>query len=73
MKPKTKTDTQKYFIFGTTVISGYKETVYLNKEGNLVQDVDKEDLLIFNSSTEAFEYTKKKGLDLGEWDKLSNF
>lgn len=64
--------TEKYFIFGTA-ISGYKETVYLNKEGKIVQEVDKEDLMLFNSSTEAFEYTKEKGLDLGEWDKLSNF
>lgn len=70
---ETKTDTEKYFIFGTAVINGYKETVYLNKEGKIIQDVDKEDLMLFNSSTEAFEYTKEKGLDLGEWDKLSNF
>lgn len=70
---ETKTDTEKYFIFGTAVISGYKEAVYLNKEGKIVQEVDKEDLMLFNSSTEAFEYTKEKGLDLGEWDKLSNF
>lgn len=65
--------TEKYFIFGTVVINGYKETVYLNKEGKIIQDVDKEDLMLFNSSTEAFEYTKDNGLDLGEWDKLSNF
>lgn len=70
---ENQTATEKYFIFGTAVINGYKETVYLNKEGKIVQEVDKEDLMLFNSSTEAFEYTKEKGLDLGEWDKLSNF
>ncbi len=70
---ENQTTTEKYFIFGTAVINGYKETVYLNKEGKIIQDVDKEDLMLFNSSTEAFEYTKDNGLDLGEWDKLSNF
>lgn len=70
---ENQTATEKYFIFGTAVIKGYKETVYLSKEGKLIQDAKKEDLMLFDSSTEAFEYTKEKGLDLGEWDKLSNF
>lgn len=67
---ENQTTIDKYFIFGKAVIKGYKETVYLNKEGKLVTDIDKEDLMLFNSSTEAFEYTKENGLD---WDKLSNF
>jgi hypothetical protein len=63
----------KYFIFGTAVIKGQKENVYLNNEGKLKQDVSKDDLMLFNSSKEAYEYTEEKGMDLADWDKLSNY
>ncbi len=64
---------EMYFVFGTAVINGYKETVYLTKSGETKQNVEKEDLMLFESSKAAFEYTKAKSLDLAEWDKLSNF
>lgn len=64
---------EMYFVFGTAVINGYKETVYLSKTGKIKQDVSKEDLMLFESSNSAFEYTEAKKLDLAEWDKLSNF
>ena len=64
---------EMYFVFGTAVINGYKETVYLTKSGEIKQDVDKEDLMLFESSNAAFEYTEAKKMYLAEWDKLSNF
>lgn len=63
----------QYFVFGTAFIGGYKETVYLNNEGEFIQNVEKENLMLFDSSKSAFEFTESKGLDLAEWDKLSNF
>jgi ribulose-5-phosphate 4-epimerase/fuculose-1-phosphate aldolase len=63
----------RYFIFGTVIVDGYKETTYLTKTGDFKQQIEKEDLMLFNSSTKAFEYTEQKGWDLTEWDKLSNF
>lgn len=70
---ENQTTTEKYFIFGSAIIKGFKETVFLNKEGKLVQNLKQETLMLFNSPIEAFEYIKDNGLDLAEWDKLSNF
>lgn len=64
---------EMYFVFGTAVTSGYEETVYLTKSGEIKTDVDKDDLMLFETSNGAFEYTKAKNLDLADWDKLSNF
>lgn len=64
---------EMYFVFGTAVINGYKETVYLTKSGEIKHNADKEELMLFSSSKDAFEYTEANELDLAEWDKLSNF
>jgi len=64
---------KQYFVFATATINGCKETVYLTKLGEIKQFVEKDELMLFNSSKEAFEYTESKGLDLAENDKLSNF
>lgn len=66
-------NSRKYFVFCQTVIAGYKETVYLTKDGKLIKDADKEDLMLFDSAKSAGEYINSKECEMAEYDKLSNF
>jgi len=66
-------NSEKYFVFGQAVIAGYKETVYLTKDGKLIKDADKEDLMLFDSAKSAGEYIDSKEWEMAEYDKLSNF
>ena len=66
-------NSEKYFVFGQAIIAGYKETVYLTKDGKLIIDADKEDLMLFDSAKSAGEYIDSKEWEMAEYDKLSNF
>jgi len=66
-------NSEKYFVFGQAIIAGYKETVYLTKDGKLIKDADKEDLMLFDSAKSAGEYIDSKEWEMAEYDKLSNF
>ena len=66
-------NSEKYFVFGQAVIAGYKETVYLTKDGKLIKDADKVDLMLFDSAKSAGEYIDFKKWEMAEYDKLSNF
>ena len=66
-------NSEKYFVFGQAVIAGYKQTVYLTKDGKLIKDADKEDLMLFDSAKSAGEYIDSKEWEMAEYDKLSNF
>ena len=66
-------NSEKYFVFGQAIIAGYKETVYLTKDGKLIIDADKEDLMLFDSAKSAGEYIHYKEWEMDEYDKLSNF
>ena len=66
-------NSEKYSVFGQAIIAGYKETVYLTKDGKLIIDADKEDLMLFDSAKSAGEYIHYKEWEMAEYDKLSNF
>lgn len=63
----------KYYIYGTTVIKGCFQNVYLKKDGKLSTDVEKNDLMLFETSKKAFEFTEEKGWDFADWTKICNF
>ena len=66
-------NSEKYFVFGQAIIAGYKETIYLTKDGKLIKDADKEYLMLFDSAKSAGEYIDSKEWEMAEYDKLSNF
>lgn len=64
---------ERFFIFSTSSVNGYNETVYLNNDGIFVQKIDKECLMLFESKDEAKKYIEEKQFDLADYDKMSNF
>jgi hypothetical protein len=61
-----------WFIFGTAEVNGFRETVFLKKNGDLEQDVEKDDLMLFSSDKEAIAYAEKRKWDAAEFAKVDD-